>query len=82
MALVSKYKKKTIRLQTLHTVTCSSGMGSIDKEVGVTREHRYSYDDYLNFILTEGPIDHDYEFGTTEEDPRVLALFDLDHLRY
>ena len=53
-------------------------MGSIEKEVGVTRKVRYNYDDYLNFILHEGPIDHDYQFGTTEEDQRILALFDLE----
>ena len=45
------------------------GDGNISKEVGVTRE-RYSFDDYLNFVMSHGIMDHDYRSQSTDEDPR------------
>lgn len=37
----------------------------------------YSHDDYVDLVLDSGrPLTHEYEGGSIEEDPRMLAFFD------
>ena len=51
------------------------GVGGTD--VAATPRKLYSHDDYLNLVLESGgPLAHEYEAGTTDEDPRMLAFFD------
>lgn len=53
--------------------------GGIHKKVKVNDPKRdlYSHDDYVDLVLDSGrPLTHEYEGGSVDEDPRMLAFFD------
>lgn len=42
-----------------------------------SKRELYSHDDYVDLVLDSGrPLTHEYEGGSIEEDPRMLAFFD------
>ncbi|XP_032237224.2 DDB1- and CUL4-associated factor 5 isoform X2 [Nematostella vectensis] len=54
-----------------------------DKKSGIRpltssqRRELYSHDDYVDLVLSSGrPLTHEYDEGSVEEDPRMLAFFD------
>lgn len=55
-----------------------SGRGSIENHnSGTDPRNLFSHEDYIDMVMLSGrPLTHEYEEGTTEEDPRMLAFFD------
>ncbi|KXJ17739.1 DDB1- and CUL4-associated factor 5 [Exaiptasia diaphana] len=53
--------------------------GDLHKKEQMTESRRelYSHDDYVDLVLDSGrPLTHEYEGGSVDEDPRMLAFFD------
>lgn len=47
------------------------------EQVSESRRELYSHDDYVDLVLDSGrPLTHEYEGGSVDEDPRMLAFFD------
>lgn len=50
--------------------------GDITRDEHFVPRQKYTHDQYAAFTIETGDLSHNYETGSTEEDPRMMAMFD------